>query len=87
MLIPIVQKSWSDFLTEKITFEEREDLQKHERTGRPLGSLKFIERLEKMLNLKLKPEKPGKKTKNKIRIGLPELNKVSPEFGVRIKKQ
>jgi len=64
-LISIVQKSWSDFLTEKITFEERKDLQKHERTGRPLGNLEFIERLEKMLNLKLKPGKPGKKTKNK----------------------
>jgi len=37
----------------------------HERTGRPLGEDSFVEKLEKMLNIKLKKNKPGPKPKKR----------------------
>ena len=39
------------------------DIRKHERSGRPLGSEEFVESLEADLNRTLKPEKPGPKGK------------------------
>ena len=38
---------------------------KHERTGRPLGDENFIEKVEGLLDRKLKPPKPGPKKKIK----------------------
>ena len=40
---------------------EMETFKKHERTGRPLGDVNFIEKMEVLLDLKLKPQKPGQK--------------------------
>ena len=40
-------------------------LKKHERTGRPLGADSFIEKMELLLDRKLKPKKPGPKKKDK----------------------
>lgn len=62
-LMSIVNKDWAVFLGQEVTSEERKNLQKHERTGRPLGDVEFIERLEKKLNVVLKPGKPGPKPK------------------------
>ena len=62
-LLSMVKEDWSDFLSEKITSEEQQEMRKHERTGWPLGSIAFIEQLESMLNLSLKPKKPGRKPK------------------------
>jgi len=62
-LLSMVKEDWSDFLWEKIPSEEQQEMHKHERTGRPLGSIAFIEQLESMLNLSLKPKKPGRKPK------------------------
>ena len=59
----IVQKPWAEFLLQKVSSEQRHALQKHERTGRPLGKLQFIEELENRLGLTLKPGKPGPKPK------------------------
>jgi putative transposase len=39
------------------------DIRKHERSGRPLGSEEFVESLEADLNRTLTPEKPGPKGK------------------------
>jgi len=50
---------------------EMETFRKHERTGRPLGSVNFIEKMEVLLDRKLKPQKPGPKKK---------LSEVTPEF-------
>ena len=44
---------------------EIELFRKHERTGRPLGMDSFIEKMERLLGRKLKPEKPGPKKKDK----------------------
>jgi putative transposase len=38
---------------------------KHERTGRPPGDKAFIERLERLLDRRLKPRKPGPKPRDK----------------------
>ena len=38
---------------------------KHERTGRPIGDETFIERLERLLDRRLKPRKPGPKPRAK----------------------
>ena len=59
----LVKEDWSDFLSKGISSEIRNRLQKHERTGRPLGSMEFISKLEKSLELRLKLKKPGRKPK------------------------
>lgn len=41
--------------------------QQHERTGRPLGSMGFVKRLEQTLNRTLTPQKPGPKKKKNER--------------------
>ncbi|MCF6238160.1 MAG: transposase [Candidatus Marinimicrobia bacterium] len=55
---------WEDFLRLS-TEEELNVLQLHERTGRPLGSAGFIEKMEQSLGRVLHPQKPGPKKKKK----------------------
>jgi putative transposase len=54
---------WTDLLGEGLEDAEREALRACERTGRPLGSPKFIARLEKRLHRPLLRRKPGPKPK------------------------
>jgi putative transposase len=60
-LIELVDKNWADFLKQDISPEVRSQLQQHERTGRPIGDLTFIEKLETILGIRLKLKKPGRK--------------------------
>jgi putative transposase len=53
---------WKLFLG-AATEEEMESIRRHERSGRPLGSESFVERLESSLDRLLKPGKPGPKGK------------------------
>jgi putative transposase len=53
---------WKVFLG-AATDEEMEKIRRHERSGRPLGSERFVERLESALERLLKPGKPGPKGK------------------------
>ncbi len=55
---------WEEFLRLS-TEEELKVLQLHERTGRPLGSAGFIEKMEQSLGRILRPRKPGPKKKKK----------------------
>jgi hypothetical protein len=48
------------FLKEAQAFKDSEFTQ-HERTGRPLGTDRFIEKTERLLNRELKKKKPGPK--------------------------
>ena len=57
--------SWKEFLSIDVHEAEIELLRKRERTGRPLGDDSFIEKIELLLNRKLKPQKPGPKGKDK----------------------
>jgi putative transposase len=61
----IVNKPWEKFLAIDVQEQEIALLKKHERTGRPLGTDSFIEKIELLLDRKLKPKKPGPKKKDK----------------------
>lgn len=64
---PLLQRTggkWEDFLNVTIREEEIIVMQRHEKTGRPLGSVSFVEALEKTLGRLLKPKKAGRKPKD-----------------------
>lgn len=52
---------WEGYLALDIVEEENALMKRHERTGRPLGSAGFIERLEQQLDRVLRPRKRGPK--------------------------
>jgi REP-associated tyrosine transposase len=54
---------WKAFLSSATPEEELRDLREHGRTGRPLGSPTFLDRLERLAGRVLKPQKPGPKPK------------------------
>ncbi len=60
-LLKIIQTPWKSYLNDDVQNDEIELFRKHESTGRPLGSLPFIETLEQLLDRNLKPQKPGPK--------------------------
>jgi len=55
---------WRDFFKTDLTIKEKEMIQSHQRTGRPLGDRGFLCRLEKMTNRILVKQKPGPRKKN-----------------------
>ncbi len=56
-------QEWASLLKGGLAEAEAEAIRRCERTGRPLGSDRFIERLEGRLGRTLKPQKPGRKKK------------------------
>jgi putative transposase len=54
---------WNAFLRSAMREEELHDLRRHSRTGRPLGSVTFLERLEGMVGRVLTPQKGGRPSK------------------------
>ncbi|OQZ01988.1 MAG: transposase [Candidatus Brocadia sp. UTAMX2] len=56
---------WSDFLSRGLSDEEVEKFRCHERTGRPLGTNRFIARLENVLGRMLNKQKPSPKALQK----------------------
>lgn len=46
-----------------LTKKEQEIIQRHERTGRPLGDKEFLTRLERLTNRRLRKQRPGPKRK------------------------
>jgi putative transposase len=58
---------WREFLAEGLSVEEAELLRQHERTGRPLGTKRFIARLERLLGRVLGRQKPGPKGPRRAR--------------------
>jgi len=62
-------RDWKKYLEASISEEEKEALQKHSNTGRPLGSEKFITKLEKMLGRILRPQKGGRPRKKDKKKG------------------
>ena len=53
--------NWGAFLAKEVVAGDVRLLQRHERTGRPLGSEKFVARLERKLGRRLHRHKPGPK--------------------------
>jgi putative transposase len=56
-------KDWHGFIEEDITGKEMDRFRQHERTGRPMGDVDFIEGIEKSSGRVLRPKKPGPKKK------------------------
>jgi putative transposase len=56
-------KDWSSYLGRRDGLEAIEELQRHERTGRPLGSQDFIKRLEELTGRALVPRPKGRHRK------------------------
>ena len=54
---------WQDYL-KQAQADTTNEFQQHERTGRPLGTERFIERAERLLGRELKKKKPGPKMDN-----------------------
>jgi putative transposase len=63
-LLEITGGTWKEFLHAPVMEEEIIKMQRHEKTGRPLGSVSFVEGLEKALGRLLKPKKAVRKPKN-----------------------
>jgi putative transposase len=53
---------WRTYLAQQEDGIPSETIQRHLRTGRPLGTSDFIEKLEKILGRSLRPLKPGPKS-------------------------
>ena len=51
---------WRALLDSTVRKEELRDLREHGRTGRPLGSVSFLDRLESMVGRVLRPQKGGR---------------------------
>ena len=58
---------WSAFLKERLEEDEVAALRRHERTGRPLGGERFLDRLERLLSRTLKPKQRGRPPGSKNR--------------------
>ncbi|MBM3333170.1 transposase [Candidatus Sumerlaeota bacterium] len=56
-------EDWAGWLHEGLSDGEIEALRRHTQTGRPLGDIGFIERLESFLGRLLRPGKRGRKSK------------------------
>jgi putative transposase len=54
---------WRGFLNSAIREEDLRDIREHVRTGCPLGSATFVERLEGVIGRILRPQKPGRPSK------------------------
>jgi len=54
---------WRALLNSGLREEELRDLRGHGRTGRPLGSETFVERLERMVGRVLRPQKGDRPSK------------------------
>ena len=63
ILLVSVAVAECEFLAEAPSGEAIATLRRHERTGRPLGSMSFIADLESQLRRVLRPQKPGCKRK------------------------
>jgi len=64
-LLAVIKSSWSKFLSVDASESEIAIFRKHKRTGRPIGDEAFIERLEQLLDRRLKPRKPGPKPRDR----------------------
>ena len=54
---------WLSYLKEPIDEEKIKKLKNHTQTGRPLGSSKFIKRIERKLGITITIQSPGRKRK------------------------
>ena len=62
---PMLQRvgNWRGYLTRTTNGDDAERIRKHTRTGRPLGTAEFINRIEILTGETLAPRRPGRKPK------------------------
>ena len=60
-----IEGDWKEFLYSSLSDHTIKTLQKHERTGRPLGNKSFIKSIEKILKIDLTLKRAGRKPKLK----------------------
>lgn len=60
-LLQEIITDWHDFLEKAEDEDAFKQIRKHARTGRPLGGQRFVKELEKLLNINLVKQKPGRK--------------------------
>lgn len=58
-----IMGDWRQFLSEPTSREDGPRLQRHERTGRPLGDEGFVVKLEGIVGRLLRPKPAGRKRK------------------------
>jgi putative transposase len=78
-LLELTGENWNKFLVDYPREEEIELLKKHERTGRPLGSKAFVNKIEILLERLLQPQKVGRKKMSMVSPDYPDY----PETMVR----
>jgi len=63
---PLLKRAgdWREFLSAGLEADEAGRFRRHERTGRPLGQARFLERIEKTLGRVIRPNKRGPKAKS-----------------------
>ncbi len=62
-LLDLAGMAWSEFLGEAVPAADAAAFRRHERTGRPLGSPDFVDRVETQLGRCLRRAKPGPKAR------------------------
>ena len=61
-ILQSIVSSWDYFVKDELKASEIKIFKKHENTGRPLGDVTFITKLEEKLNISIRKRKPGRKT-------------------------
>lgn len=56
---------WTSYLRVPSPNDDLRPIRAHSRTGRPLGSLAFVQYLEKILDRRLRPRPPGPTPRNR----------------------
>jgi len=56
---------WRAYLTHTVDGGAAEQIRKHTRTGRPLGTAEFIHEIETLTSETLTPKRPGSKPKRR----------------------
>ena len=79
-LLSIIKGDWRNFLGQRLSPTETDDIRKHAQTGRPLGDVRFVTRLECLLGRELRPRKPPEESKKKWKINILSLEFLSLEL-------
>ena len=69
---------WKEFLASGLSGGEAEVIRRHERTGRPLGENRFLDRIEKLVGRVVRKRKPGPKPDGGMRRDAPRTRRIQP---------
>ena len=58
-LLEIVGQDWASLILDDVSEPDMAAFRRHERSGRPLGDVVFVDRIESLLGRVLRPNRPG----------------------------